>query len=123
MLLEHRGLSLACQGSKRSPPQVLTCSKRKSLTRSNRRNVKRVVLTDTGATSMGTGFFKSKPKAMTPSGMNMEARAINSGAYAGRAAAGGASKALGVAAALNKAGSPKALTKTSAVAAPGPKKV
>jgi hypothetical protein len=72
---------------------------------------------------MGTGFFKAKPKSMAPSGLNMEARAINSGAYAGRAAAGGASKTLGVATALNKAGGPKALTKTPAVAAPGPKKV
>lgn len=78
---------------------------------------------DTGATNMGTGFFKSKPKSMAPGGMNMEARAINSGAYAGRAAAGGASKALGIAAAMNKAGGPKALLKTAATAAPGPKKV
>jgi hypothetical protein len=73
---------------------------------------------------MGTSYFKSKAKPMGgPSAMNMEARSINSGAYAGRAAAGGASKALGVAAALNKARPLKPLVKTAATAAPGPKKV
>lgn len=52
---------------------------------------------------MGTKFFAQKPPTVGPSNMNMTARAIGSGAYAGRIAAGAAAKDLGAAAALYKA--------------------
>jgi hypothetical protein len=52
---------------------------------------------------MGTKFFAQKPPSMTPSNLNMEARAIGSGGYAARAAGGGASKDIGAAMALYKA--------------------
>jgi hypothetical protein len=52
---------------------------------------------------MGTKFFAPKPTTIGPSNLNMTARSINSGAYAGRAAAGGAAKDIGAAMALYKA--------------------
>lgn len=52
---------------------------------------------------MGTKFFAPKPPTIGPSNLNMTARAINSGAYAGRAAGGQASKDIGAAMALYKA--------------------
>jgi hypothetical protein len=52
---------------------------------------------------MGTKFFTPKPQTVVPSNLNMTARAINSGTYAGRAAGGQASKDIGAAMALYKA--------------------
>lgn len=52
---------------------------------------------------MGTKFFAPKPPTIGPSNLNMTARAINSGAYAGRAAGGSAAKDIGAAMALYKA--------------------
>lgn len=52
---------------------------------------------------MGTKFFAPKPTTIGPQNLNMTARSINSGAYAGRAAAGGAAKDIGAAMALYKA--------------------
>lgn len=51
---------------------------------------------------MGTKFFAQKPPTIGPSNMNMTARAIGASAYAGRAAAGSASKDIGAAMALYK---------------------
>lgn len=52
---------------------------------------------------MGTKFFAQKPPTIGPSNMNMTARAIGSGAYAGRAASGASVKDIGAAMALYKA--------------------
>jgi hypothetical protein len=69
---------------------------------------------------MGSSFFKAaNPKIGMPGGQNMEARAIGSAAYAGRGAAAGAQKNLGVAAALNK--SKFKPQKSSGAYPPGPK--
>jgi hypothetical protein len=71
---------------------------------------------------MGTAFFQAggKPKAMMGSNLNMEARAIGAGSYAARGAAAGASKDLGAAMAINKAGALKP-GKRSAAYPKGPK--
>ena len=71
---------------------------------------------------MGTKFFAPKPPTIGPSNLNMTARAINSGAYAGRAAAGGAAKDLGAAMALYKSHALKPQARSAAYP-PGPKKV
>lgn len=52
---------------------------------------------------MGSKFFAQKPPTMGPSNLNMTARSIGSGAYAGRAAGGAANKDIGAAMALYKA--------------------
>jgi hypothetical protein len=70
---------------------------------------------------MGTKFFAQKSPSFTPSNLNMTARAINSGAYAGRAAAGGAAKDIAAAQALYKAHGFKP-AQGSAAYPPGPKK-
>jgi hypothetical protein len=72
---------------------------------------------------MGTSFFKSAgaaPKALSGGPQNAEARAIGAGGYASRSAGMGASKSLGVAEAINKAGKFKPM-KRSAAYPPGPK--
>lgn len=72
---------------------------------------------------MGTNFFAATRSKINPSsGLNMEAKAIGAPGYAARAAGGAAQKDLAAAAAYkgNKFGGPM---KTSAKAAPGPKKV
>lgn len=71
---------------------------------------------------MGTGFMKNMggAKRVAPSGLNLESRAIGAGASMARSAGGGAAKALGGAKPLYNF---KPLAKTSAVAAPGPKKI
>lgn len=65
-------------------------------------------------------FFKKH--AMQASGLNMEARAIGSGAYASRAAGSAAAKDIGAAKGAYAAGL-KPTTKDAASGAPGPKKV
>lgn len=52
---------------------------------------------------MGTRFFAPKPPTIGPSNTNLTARAIGSGAYAGRAAGGAAGKDIGAAMAMYKA--------------------
>lgn len=70
---------------------------------------------------MGTSFFKgSQGPKITGNPQNMEARSVGSSVYASRGAAAGASKSLGVAQALNKAGALKPM-KNSAAYAKGPK--
>jgi hypothetical protein len=72
---------------------------------------------------MGTNFFNSlKPGRVNPSGLNMEAKAFGAPNYQARASAGAAGKDLAAASVYkgNKFGGP---SKTSAKAAPGPKKV
>jgi len=62
---------------------------------------------------MGTSFFKPKDAsvgAVTPKSFNLEARALGAPSYGGKAAGAGASKDLGAALAINKAGSHKKLT-------------
>lgn len=68
------------------------------------------------ATTMGTEFFKSRSRSVPHSigNTNLEARAIGANAYAGRAAAGGASKDLGAAMGINKMGAPKKLDRSTA---------
>lgn len=72
-----------------------------------------------GVFNMGTSFFKSAGNAKAPSihpsgGMNMEARAIGASSYSGRTAASSATKDLGAASAIAKAGAPKKGTGSAA---------
>lgn len=71
---------------------------------------------------MGTKFFQPKQTAIAPSNLNMESRALNSGAFAGRAAGGAANKDIGAAMALYKAHALKPMQRGAAYP-PGPKKV
>ncbi len=68
---------------------------------------------------MGSSFFKPSAPKIGPSGINMDARAAGAGAYAARAAAGGAQKDLGAAMAINK--SKFKPQKTNSAYAKGPK--
>lgn len=63
---------------------------------------------------MGTKFFTKGPKSFGPSNLNMEARALSSGNYAGRAAAGNAAKDLAGAMALRKANAFKPQSRSAA---------
>lgn len=69
--------------------------------------------------------FASKPKgsSFSPSGTNLEARAVGSAGYTGHAAGGAAAKDIGAAMALVKQHQLKPSTKTAATNAPGPRKV
>jgi hypothetical protein len=71
---------------------------------------------------MGTNFFQAKPPRVGANNINMEARAISAPSYMARAAGGSAQKDLAAASVYkgSKYGGP---SKTSAKAAPGPKKV
>lgn len=71
---------------------------------------------------MGTKFFAQKPPSIAPANLNMTARAINAGSYAGRAAGGSANKDIGAAMALYKAHALKP-SQRGAAYPPGPKKV
>lgn len=72
---------------------------------------------------MGTRFFQPKASAISGGGnMNMESRAINAGAYTGRAASGAANKDIAAAMALYKAHAMKPSIRSAAYP-PGPKKV
>jgi hypothetical protein len=72
---------------------------------------------------MGSHAFFKPVKSISPSGMNLEARAIGAGGFAAKAAGAGAQKDIAAASALYKAGRLTAATKDAASAAPGPKKV
>jgi hypothetical protein len=52
---------------------------------------------------MGTKFFAQTPKNITPANLNMTARSINAGSYAGARAGGAAQKDIAAAQALYKA--------------------
>lgn len=67
-------------------------------------------------------FFKAK-NSFQPSGLNLEARAGGAGAYAARAAAGGAQKDIAAASGLYRASKLLPTMKDAASNAPGPKKV
>jgi len=68
---------------------------------------------------MSSNFFKASAPKIGPSGSNLEARAVGSGAYAAKAAAGGVQKDLGAALAINK--SKFKPQKTDGAYAKGPK--
>jgi len=70
---------------------------------------------------MGSKFFAKTPTISVP-GTNMEARAINSNAYAGHAASGAANKDIAAAMALYKAHGMKPTVHDAAANAPGPKR-
>ena len=72
---------------------------------------------------MGSHNFFKPAKSITPSGMNLEARAIGTGGFASRAAGMGATKDIAAAQALYKAGRLKPNMRDAVYAAPGPKKV
>lgn len=72
---------------------------------------------------MGTHNFFKPGKSITPSGMNLEARAIGAGGFASRAAGAGAQKDIAAATALYKGSRLKPTAKDAASNAPGPKKV
>jgi hypothetical protein len=52
---------------------------------------------------MGTKFFAQKPANIAPSNLNMTARSINAGSYAGARAGGAANKDIAAAQALYRA--------------------
>lgn len=68
---------------------------------------------------MGTHFFK-KPDQVQPSGLNLEARALNAPGYSGARAGGRALKDLGAAQGVTHANA-LPLKKSAASDAPGPK--
>jgi len=68
---------------------------------------------------VGSAFFKSAAPKIGPTGSNLTARAVGAGAYAAKAAAGGAQKDLGAAMAINK--SKFKPQKTDGAYAKGPK--
>lgn len=66
-------------------------------------------------------FLKSSASAFHPSSLNLEARAGGAGAYASRAAGGGAQKDIGAAMALVKQHQLKPTVKDAASDIKGPK--